>query len=470
MKNGAIKLDRFKEGLIVFKPDYYLNKGKKTISDLIDMGFKFDYLSNLSDKIYQGGIFKRVFVDNIETSYDYITATDMVKTQPKNTAKKISKKYTPWINEMTLKEFQILVSCAGTVGNTALVNKSFAGAIGSQEIIRIETEKIRYGYLYAYLSSPLINDYIQSMIYGAVVPRISPSEIGLLPILLPNDDSQERIHDLIVESSKLLSNANILFEETQEELKKEIGLKNLDAEDYNYFGNHSSNRQVVTFKKNIAEISPLTINAFNYSSRLEKIQEKLSRIPHLTLEECLDEKKLFSSGSFRRLEIDSPKSIKLINQSDIFNFRKKGKKLSRKYINTAKLVEYGEILIAGVGTLGESESFCRTIFANEELEGQLVAGEFIRMKTNKKIPSGYLFCWLSSDYGFRLIRSTQTGTKLCRPIQELLREITVPVLDISIMKKIDNKVRKSQTMLYQALQKENEAIALLEKEIEQWQK
>ena len=92
------------------------------------------------------------------------------------------------------------------------------------------------------------------------------------------------------------------------------------------------------------------------------------------------------------------------------------------------------------------------------------------MKTNKKIPSGYLFCWLSSDYGFRLIRSTQTGTKLCRPIQELLRKITVPVLDISIMKKIDNKVRKSQTMLYQALQKENEAIALLEKEIEQWQK
>ena len=39
------------------------------------MGFKFDlFVEFIRFKIYQGGIFKRVFVDNIETSYDYITA------------------------------------------------------------------------------------------------------------------------------------------------------------------------------------------------------------------------------------------------------------------------------------------------------------------------------------------------------------------------------------------------------------
>ena len=395
MKIGAIKLNRFKEGLTVFKPDYYLNKGKKTISDLIEKGVSYDSLSNVSDKIYQGGIFKRVFVENEEKSYDYVTATDMVKTQPTNTSKKISKKYTPWIEEMTLRESQILVSCAGTVGNTALVNQSFAGSIGSQEIIRIETKKIKFGYLYAYLSSPIINDYIQSMIYGAVVPRISPTELGHLPILLPEINSQENIHSLIIQSSSLLSKANTLLQETQDELKAEIGLNDLNVDDYDFFGNHSSERNPSIFQKNISEISSLTINAFNYSSRLQSLKSKLLKTPSIPLSECLDKRKLFSSGSFRRLEIDSPKSIKLLNQSDIFNFRKKGKMLSRRYVKVNNLVEYGEVLIAGVGTLGENETFCRAVFANEELEGQLISGEFIRMKVNEEIPSGYLYSWLS---------------------------------------------------------------------------
>ncbi|MEX0362331.1 MAG: hypothetical protein AB3N10_15240, partial [Allomuricauda sp.] len=205
-------------------------------------------------------------------------------------------------------------------------------------------------------------------------------------------------------------------------------------------------------------------------SRLERVKQRIKKVPHKSLGECLNEKGLFSTGSFKRTEIDSANSIKLINQSDIFNFRKKGKMLSKRYINTDKLVEYGEVLIAGVGTLGENEAFCRPVFANEELKGQLVAGEFIRMKTNDEIPSGYLFSWLSSDYGFRMIRSTHTGTKLCRPIPALLKEIPVPILDKAVMDEIDESVRKAHTMLYQALLKEDEAIALVEKEIEKWQK
>ena len=37
------------------------------------------------------------------------------------------------------------------------------------------------------------------------------------------------------------------------------------------------------------------------------------------------------------------------------------------------------------------------------------------------------------------------------------------------MKEIDGQVKKGQSMLYQALIKENEAIALVEQELESWQ-
>ncbi len=92
-----------------------------------------------------------------------------------------------------------------------------------------------------------------------------------------------------------------------------------------------------------------------------------------------------------------------------------GKLIARKNVRLNNLVSYGELLVAGVGTLGENETFCRIVFANEDLQGQLVSGEFIRMKASMEMPCGYLYTWLASEYGFRLIRNTQTGTKLCGP-------------------------------------------------------
>ena len=244
----------------------------------------------------------------------------------------------------------------------------------------------------------------------------------------------------------------------------------MNNDDYEFFGTHNSNRKVSVFTRNRSELTPVSINAFNYSKKVELLEKRVKSQNYLSLSECLNEKQFFSSGSFKRLELNSPKAIKLINQTDVFDLQKEGKMLAPIYVKSDKLVEYGEVLIAGVGTLGEGETFCRAIFANEELEGQLISGEFIRMKTNDKVPSGYLFAWLSSDYGFRFIRKTQSGTKLCRPIQELLKNIPVPIIEKAEMLKIDEQVKKAHTMLFEALNAENKAIELIEKEIESWQK
>lgn len=134
------------------------------------------------------------------------------------------------------------------------------------------------------------------------------------------------------------------------------------------------------------------------------------------------------------------------------------------------MVQYGEVLIAAVGTLGEGETFCRAVSANEELEGQLVSGEFIRMKASKKIYSGYLFAWLASEYGFRLIRSTQTGTKLCRPIPELLLQIPIPILEEKDMLEIHEIICRAHTFKFNAARLETEAISLIDQELESWQK
>lgn len=455
----------------ILKPNYHMNYGKKRIEQAVYNKYPFDSLGNIAASVFTGGIFKRIFVDDLKYGYPYISAQHMMNSNPLNVAKIISKTYTPRQDDMRLKENQILVSCAGTIGNVRLITKDLTDIIGSQDIIRIDPDstKLPYGYLYAYLASQTAYSYMQSYIYGSVVPRIEPVTLSGLPIPLLTDDKQQQIHQLIVEASQLRVEANSLLQENETFLKVNLNLLNLEKSDYEYFGNHTVGREVSTFIRKSKEISTLTINAFNYSKRIEKIIASIKKNECLNLEDCLNENKFFSTGSFRRLEVDSSNGVRLLNQSDIFDIHKKGKILSRRFVGNVKLVDYGEVLIAGVGTLGEGETFCRVIFANEELDRQLISGEFTRMKTNEKVPSGYLFAWLNSDYGFRLIRSTQTGTKLCRPIPSLLAKLPVPLMDIDKMNYVDNNVRKAHTSFYKAIVKENEAISLIEKEIDLWQ-
>lgn len=448
----------------------YLSEGRISKLRISKSPLGFNILKNLTNDIFNGPRFKRYYVDDIDRGVPFMGSSDMLKSDLAN-LKLISKKYSNNLEKLALKKNWILVSCSGTIGNTIFTNEDFENKTASQHIMRIipAEDKVLSGYLYAYLSSKYGYNLLTQGTYGAVIQHIEPHHIEDLPVPILPEDKQQQIHQLIVDSANLRVQANKLLKEVRQGLLNELNLRELTSEDYEYFGNHAQNRKVSTFKVNSNNITFTTINAFNYSRRLNKIEEIIKNKDFLPLEKCLIENGYFSTGSFKRLEINSQNGIRLINQSDIFNSRKVGKILSRRAVGNVKLVEYGEVLIAGVGTLGEGETFCRVIFGNEELENQLVSGEFIRLKTNNIIPSGYLYAWLSSEYGFRLIRSTQSGTKLCRPIPDLLKNIPIPLLSNERMSFIDEQIKMAHTDLFEALNKENQAINLIEKEIDAWQ-
>ncbi len=452
-----------------FDSSFHLSEGTFFLKKLRSM--PYSELQDLTLGIFTAGRSKRMYTQK-EFGYPYLSNSDIVRQSPVEFCKYNSKKY-GYDKQSFLKEGMIVTGRVGSIGQTAFITSEFEkfNAMGSDNIIRIVPNKYQKpGYLYAFLASKYGNTLFWKLAAGGLQPYISDVMIKDMPIPELSKEFQCSVDKLVKDSAELRVNANELLREVQSTIKSEANLKELNPEDYEYFGNHSYGRDISTQIISVNKLSSQTINAFNYSTKIDLIRSEIKKQKFETLGNCIENNNFFSTGSFRRLEIDSEKSIKLINQSDILHFKKKGKLLARRYINIEKLVEYGEILIAGVGTLGENETFCRTIFANEELEGELISGEFIRMKSNSKIPSGYLFSWLASDYGFRLIRSTQSGTKLCRPIQELLKEIPVPILDEKTMQEIDKKVKKAHTMMFQSLQKDNEAIKLVEKEIEEWQK
>ncbi|TDU40355.1 type I restriction enzyme S subunit [Gelidibacter sediminis] len=451
MRSGHIKISRFNEGLTVFKPDYYLNRGKKVISDLLDKGIANSSLADLADKLYQGGIFKRVFVENENFAHQYITASDMVKTQPLDTAKNISVKYTPWVDEMTLRDKQILVSCAGTVGNTTLVNDSFSGCIGSQEIIRIETSQVPYGFLYAYLSAPIVNEYIQSMIYGAVVPRISPEELGRLPVLLPEEPKQQQIHNLIVEASKLRVEANKLLKEAQSVFETKI-VKKDSCDKYRLV---SSQRLK----------SELRLGGNYFLSIGDDYERQILSGDYKFLKDFATS--IFTGGRDKRNYTTKERGLPFLSNGDISSsnpFRSCNYIVKKSVKNNSKIKE-NMILTGRVG----QDTVGKVYLPFEELIDTIASDNIIRIQLKNDEDIFYVYAFLSSKAGNEIIRKRKSGVGQPFVTEEMFYDIPIPCINENEMALINQNVKQYRTKIDKALKLELEAINLIENEIEQWQ-
>lgn len=451
--------------------EYHLSDGRKTRKLIERSPFKVEILEEYSTKIFYGGRASRKYVTKKDKGIPFIGSKDMLKADI-SPRKYISKKETIDIGAYLLDVNWVLISRSGNVGNTVFTNKDFLNKGASEHIIRVvPNNKIEAGYLYAFLSSKFGYALMTQGTFGAVIRHIEPDFLSQIPIPLFPATLRSKIDILIMDSARKKEEATNYLNDANDQFFGFTKLKHLTNEDFDFFAHHDNKRVISTFAVPSEDINCLTLNAFNHSNRMRKLTEYVKNSHKtISLDSCLDQSKFFSTGSFPRLELNSPKSIRLINQTDIFSTKIKGKNIARKNVRVDNLVKYGEILIAAVGTLGENETFGRVIFANEELKEQLVSGEFIRMKTSSEIPSGYLFTWLNSEYGFRMIRSTHTGTKLCRPIQKLLANIPVPILQESKMQQIDALVKKAHSLRWESVILERKAINLIEKEIESWQK
>lgn len=412
-------------------------------------------------------VFKRQFCQDTEHAVQYFQSSDVPSLEEKS--KVFIYKGQAESLKLLVHKNDILVTGFGTIGNTRLVSRHQDGVCYANNVCRIQSTGMSAGFIYAFMSSKYGTAQLNNNASGSVVRYIEAP--GIKRTLIPHfpESFQKEVDDLMQEAARLRKEATDELNEAEKILKEAAKLRDLTPEDYDYYGLNNSGRKVSCFIRKRKDIDTTTINAFNHSERIRNTKASIT-CPTVPLKEVLLGGDTFSTGSFPRIEVKEGCGIMLINQKDIFDTIVKGKYISKRNVKTNNLVEYGEVLIAGVGTLGENETFCRAIYANEDLVGQLVSGEFIRMKTNGKVPSGYLYAWLASDYGFRLLRNLQAGTKLCRPIPRLVLEIPVPIVDKQVMEEIDQMVKEAYTKRYRANCNEHKAISMVEREIESWNK
>jgi type I restriction enzyme S subunit len=124
-----------------------------------------------------------------------------------------------------------------------------------------------------------------------------------------------------------------------------------------------------------------------------------------------------------------------------------------------------DILISRSGTVGN------TVLVGDDLTDVAISEHALRLVVDPEVISpNYVYCFLKTKYGTRCMEASSFGSVIITLNEDLIGNIDLPILPTKDQKHIENLIEEYLINMDLSTAKENEAIDLIEKEIESWQK
>ena len=450
MKATKIKSSNLSNSGLRMDASLYLSEGIQVLSLLNAPQIKTKSLKDITSDIFYGNRSRRVYVTNPKNGIPFIKGADITKSNF-SSLKLISKKKTKNLESYALEERWTLITRSGSIGNTAFVNEDFIGKAASDDIIRVCPKDIPAGFLYAYLSSKFGNALLTQNKYGAVIQHIEPEHIENIPVPIFSKSKQQEIHNLIVESANLRVEANQLLEEAIAYFDNKI---EVPKENQKFF---SKSVQQLSFSwasyNNNKQCDLIEDQVKNDSMKLGEISESIFAPPmfkHIYLNK--DNGNPFLTGA--ELTRQNPKFYRWLSPRGV------------KDIEDYK-VEKGTLLLYKSGTT-DGGILGNVFIADDNLHGVCLSDHVIRIAMNKLSDAYWAYAFLKSRAGVQLLFRLATGTMIPFITPERLKELSIPKQDEEY-DRITDLVDKYIFKRVLANNKENQAISLVEKEIESWQ-
>ncbi len=431
---------------IRFNAGYFLNDDAVNSRIIERNHSKCQPLHKLAE-VWNPPIFKRQFCANTERAVPYCQSSDVTDAL-EGSEVFINKAQAKRVGAI-VEDKQILVTGFGTIGNTRLVNELSNGLSYANNVCRINVKpEIPYGYVYAFMTSKYGKSQLNKNASGSVVRYIEAPGIRrtLIPIL--PEATQQKIHNLIVNAAALRVDANKL-------LRAAVEVFDVFKEEY-------SAGRFVTKKISINKVS-VQYKRFdaNYNVVSSIVEEKLRNIKFYKISELADS--IFMGPRSKRNYVANGVPFLSTSEMQKLNPTKTEKFISEKNAD-GFYVKKGWLLTTRSGTLGD------TIFTFPVIDNYAVSEDAIRIviKDDSALSNEYVFAFLKSNIGRNSLVSGSYGSVILHLNEDYIGDIKVPVLQDKI-EFVERNVSVYVNNMNEAIIKENQAIDLIEKEIDQWQ-
>ena len=451
MRSATVNIKQIPAMEFRFDPSLHLSEGVKVRETLAELPYEVKPLSSVTERIFLGNIFSRIWVKDKQHGVPYLAASDTVLANL-DTGQFLAKRQAVEMPYLVLEKGWILVTCSGTLGNTSYTNGNYAGRIATHDLIRIvpNEDELPGGYVYAFLSSKYGYYQITQSQFGGVVKHINATQAGQIQIpVLPKET--------VSESDRMIKESTLLREKASDALK---------AAHARFAEEISIKVKPISHSINIREITSLKGKRFEGAIYTEKAKAFLD-----TIAEAFDYKtvqeltaNIFTQNIFKREYVENGHPF--LMGADIL----KSIPTASKYISYRQaskkdelFVKEGWILMTCSGSVGD------VVFVDKQLEPFIYTHDLIRIVPKDYKTQLYLFGFLSSPIGKELVNHFKYGSVIQHLESFHVADIPVPMLGEYFDEIVEN-VREYTESVYKAKMLELEAISMVEAEIEKWSK
>jgi len=410
----------FEEGFRI-DASYHSSLGVKSmhhLQKLVNSGkiIRLDYLGDVST-MFVGDWLKRIYVEDSKHGAPYISGDSILRMDPLDGCKYLSFRHGDYIQQLSLYERMILMSCSGTIGRLLYVTSVFNGVVGSPDLLRILAKpgQIQPGYLYAYLSSHMGAALIQKGIYGAVVQHIEIPHMGTIPIPRLEPQQEERIHQLIGQAAELRVEADQRLRATQDRFYRQVLGVDPSEIHWRFRNEHAFATRTTNFHN-----SSHRLDSFHHVGYVAEAERYLGKT--IKLGKLVDP---VWPPPFKR-PFTGKEGIAFISGMDLYNYYPIPRVyISRKMVGLdTYLVRTGTILIQRSGQ--RYGLFGRPTILPSHLNNIVVSEDLLRIYPKNDKDRGFVYIWLSTEVGRRLLLKHSFGTSMGKLSENGVKETAIP--------------------------------------------
>lgn len=311
------------------------------------------------------------------------------------------------VNDLHVSFGTLLLSRSGTIGNITFVNKTLSKYLVSEHAIRLDCTDYP-GYVYTFLKTKSGQALLHSNVFGAVVQEIEPDHLRNIPIPSASGSIKGNINSLIVRSFELRDESNELLDQANDLLVKELELQPIE-EFKRHAAYYQQNASVDTFSVKLSELDGRLDGSYHIPV-VDAIVEHLKKYAAevTTVGDSRISNRIVLPIRFKRVYVEEGYGRVLIGGKQIYELDPSNK----KYISIAKHkklipdleIHENTVLITRSGTIG------KVALAPRHWEKWIPSDHIIRVFPADEQIAGYLYIFLSSDYGHELITRYTYGS------------------------------------------------------------
>jgi type I restriction enzyme M protein len=343
------------------------------------------------------------------------------------------------LHKSLVKDGQVLLTIAGTIGNAAVAYKLPPATNSNQAIANITLHKgISPFYISTFLNSYFGKSQTKRLIISNVQPNLLLTQVKQIQIVLLSDDFQKQIEKTVKSANAKLEQSKRLYAEAEEILLEELGLKNWRPP--------KESAAVKSFKESFGKSGRLDAEFYQpkYDALLRTISKSGFPVEQLgTLIEPItngyDSREYTEEGTpyirvgdVKNGRIDIEGAVKIpVNIADV------DKDVSLKL---------GDVLFTRKGSFGNAavvrEDALHTIISSEIM--------LLRLLPEKKIIPDYISLYLNSFLGYMQVERKVHGVAYYSISQPDLATIQIALPPKSVQSRIEKKIQESLSTLQES--------------------